>query len=226
VIEILSFWRNDADRQLETRAVHLLAKISERHEIRWLWMIGDSTDLTEKILTKIAADEHPAVRLLRHDTGIVGEGTETRRRRGSVTATAAFAEISEEADFALLHESDLITPFDIADQLLESGGGQPTAGWPVIELNGKRQFYDIWAYRDLRGRPFDSHPPYAKGYRRAGRFKVGSFGSCWLVPAEILRGRVIEKLAVIELCKQWRAEGIDLWVDPRIIVEQPTELWP
>jgi hypothetical protein len=228
MIEILSFWRNDAERQLEARARHLLEKTSSSHEVEWHWVVGDSTDETLDFLcdTALFAGLENRVRIQIADTGIVGEDVPTRRRRGSVTASAAFAELSDEADFILLHESDLRSPPDVADRLLEAAGGRPCAAWPEIEFNGRRQFYDIWAYRDLRGRPFEFHPPFARGYTRGAPFRVSSFGSCWIVPADILRGRVIESRAVLELCEQWQAEGLELFADPRIKILQPVELWP
>ncbi len=241
MIVIMSLWRNDADRDLEARAEHLLSKTSAHHALEWHWVVGDSDDNTLDLLCETAVffGLKDRVRIQIADTGIEGTDTITQRRRGSATASAMFAELDIRAQYAVLHESDLRSAPDVLDALintplcvepntLEGGAIAGIAGWPTINLDPRRppQFYDTWAYRDLRGQPFAARPPYARGWQRNGApFQVGSFGSVWMVPAEILRGRQIESRAVVELCEAWRAEGIDLWVAPEIPIEQPTSLW-
>ncbi len=224
MVVMLSLWRNDVTRDLEARAAHLLSKTS-KHELRWLWITGDNSDETCQRLGDAVPKGMP-VTIIDADTGIIGEDVETRRRRGSETATELFAHIEDTDDFACLHESDLRSEHDVVDQLLASGNGSPIAGWPTLGNGPRARFYDVWAYRDLRGRPFVHRTPYAVGYRPNGPFQVGSFGSVWLVPASLLKDRLIERRAVLELCEQWRAEGVTLLVDPRIAVVQPEELWP
>lgn len=229
--EILSLWRNDAGRELEARARHLLAKRSSSCELSWLWIVGDSSDGTADRLEELAAGAGAAI--IRADSNIVGEDLATRRRRLSVTATTLFQAIDPAADLVLLHESDLQSSDLVVDELLEllylvaSNGGamHAVAGWPTLHLEQQPQFYDVWAYRDLDGRPFSARAPYARGYRRDRPFEVGGFGSVWLAPAGLVRGRVLRELAILELCRQWRAEGVRLWCDPRVAIVQPKHLW-
>ena len=243
MITIMSLWRNDADRDLEVRVEHLLSKSSSRGlAICWLWITGDNDDDTEARLRRLVRmRNHPErdqlnVRIVRHDTDIVGIDAETRRCRGRVTASAMFRHLEFGGDdCAILHESDLVTPADIVDELIdthracEALTGEPTvvAGWPMIEIApGHPQFYDIWAYRDLCGVQFSPKRPFAQGWNRNLQpFEVGSLGSVWLTPTALLYDRTIEAHAVLELCEQWRVEGVRLWADPRIKVIQPIELW-
>lgn len=223
MIEILSLWRNDEERHLFERAEHLLTKTATQ-DIVWLWGIGDSPDLTEDILRAVA-DGDPDVRIVRVDTGITGEDPGTRRERGSASASQLFHQLDPRADYAMLHESDLTSDADVAEQLLLAGDGAPMAGWPTIILDGTPRFYDIWAYRDMSGAMFLPSQPYSPQWHRAGPFPVTSFGSCWVVPAAMLRDRTIVTEAVVELCGQWIAEGYGLSCDPRIKIGQPADLW-
>lgn len=225
-IVIMSLWRNDEHRQIHARVDHLLSKGSLRGEVSWLWMVGDSTDNTYEILTRKVHEcgLHDRVAIGDMTTTPVGEDSATRRVRGSITASVMFSAIDPDADYVVLHESDLVSEPHVVDQLLRSSATvdySPMAGWPTIEITpGHPQFYDVWAYRDLRGRQFSPRT------NLRGRItEVGSFGSVWLAPAAMVIDRIIEKLAIAELCQQWRNEGHHLFVDPNIAIEQPTDLW-
>ena len=231
LVYVMSLWRNDAERDLEDRVKHLLSKSSRQHELRWLWITGDNSDETtqrlgDAVTERMRASAGPCpVTIVDADTGIVGEDTATRRRRGSAHATEMFSQIPADAGFVLLHESDLQSEVDVIDQLFDAGNGQPIAGWPMININAAAQFYDVWAYRDLHGRQFMPSEPFSQQYVSGRPFRVGSFGSVWLAPADLVRGRVITDRAILELCEQWRAEGVVLWCDPRIPIVQPVNLW-
>ena len=231
-VVIVSFWRNDAARSLDARVAHLLAKTApEGMRLRHLWAVGDSIDATWDTLWYVATaksgwpdDPHPDMDLqvMRTDTHLLGEDTPTRRRRGAATATRAFAAIRDDDHFVLLHESDLQTPVDIVGRLDgpwgKPGDHEAHAGWPTLGDGG--MFYDIYAYRHLRGPNF-----VANETRPAYRFEVASFGSCWLAPAALVRNRVLGEDCVVDLCRQWKAEGVHLWVDPTVTVVQPVDLW-
>lgn len=230
-IGIMSLWRNDAHRNIEARVAHLALKAGNTaHEISYHWVVGDSSDSTAEDLARFAEVlMRPAldVEILIVDSGIAGEDTPTRRCRLSHNASALFAELPEDLDYVLLHESDILSPESIVDQLLDVGPRHlPCAAWPVMELHGRDVFYDIWAFRDLGGVQFRQVPPYAKGWSRTRRpFRVSSFGTVWLAPAGLVRGRVLDEHAIVDLCKQWGEDGVALWCAPRVVVRQPTELW-
>lgn len=213
----MSLWRNDAKRQLELRVEHLLSKTSRHHEVTWLWAVGDSSDDTESYLRSVAANNE-MVTVMRSDSDVRMDDIVSRRYRAAWTASHMFAEIPLDTDFVCLHESDLLSQPDVLDQLLSTKS--PVAAWPIIKFNGQSQFYDIWAFRGLDGIPFSAHmqPP-------AYPVCVRSFGSVWLAPAHLVRNRVLDETAIVGLCQQWFAEGISMYVNPSVIVEQPADLW-
>jgi hypothetical protein len=181
---------------------------------RWVWVVGDSTDETEAIL-RAAADTDKRITLVRHDTNIEGTDPKTRVRRISQTYSAGFDCVDPEDDYWCLHESDLQSPTDLIGQFLASGLC-PVAGWVKLD----EMFYDTWAYRK-NGRMFSNYEP-----RPSEPFQVDSFGSCAMWQAEDLRaGLRVEAMDFVEISEKLRARGRTLWVDPRITIVQPRELW-
>jgi hypothetical protein len=182
--------------------------------VRWLWAVGDSNDETEARLREIGGDR---ATVLYFHSGVIGEHVQASRKRTSMTATAMFRHLTDADDFACLHESDLVSPPDVLDRFLAND--MPVAGWPTICLDGGIRFYDVWAYRGVDGRHFGADQA------ASSTMEVGSFGSCWLAPVSLVRDRVIGEDCVVDLCRQWRSEGVRLWVDPTIQIEQPVDLW-
>jgi len=222
IITVVSLWRNDAGRGLRERARHLLVKESSTHDVEFLWGVGDSVDGTRSQLLKIHANHHATRQLtiVNVDTDIVGEDVHSRRIRLSAAATTLFSLIPPHSDFTVLHESDLRSSRNILG-LLAPFKGWPTAAWPTINLTGDPQFYDIWAYRHL-----DDGRNFTPNERRPNHhFEVSSFGSVWVAPSNLVRGRVMKHHAVVELCSQWRDEGVKLYCDPSVEVIQPVDLW-
>lgn len=216
---LLSFWRTDVARDLEARAAHLLAKGGRG--VRWLWVVGDSRDDTEARLRELA---HPAVTIIRHDTGIVGEDVPTRLRRFSRTADAGLAAIQPGDDRVLIHESDLRSPRNIVHALAGSSL-EAVAGWPELTLAGRTILYDTWAYR-AHGRKFDAYPPFNAVYRHDRRFEVESVGSVWSLPAwPLLEGVRCQDEGSVGICAGLRARGVRVLVDPSVTIVQPKHLW-
>jgi hypothetical protein len=221
---LLSYWRNDADRDIWTRMNHLLLK---KDVEQFMWVVGDSSDDTAAILHE-AADIDSRVLVLHADSGIKGEDIDTRRRRISHTETLAYGTIAHmpDIDYVIQHESDLRSPVDVVARLLALADERTVvAGWPILHLPSGPVFYDIWAYRGLDGDPFTGSAPYHVSYRADEPFEVGAVGSVWLGHRKLWAHRGIERECCLELCRQWRAEGVRILVDPRIEIEQPRELW-
>lgn len=233
-VAMLSLWRNDADRQLEERALRLLAK--SYPALRWVWVVGDSTDDTYKRLREVLnlARFGRRVDLLQIDTGILGEDPATRRRRLGATANAWLDMVREDDAYLLVHESDLISPLDVVERLLAHvrAGRCPVAGWPILPIGGGQSlFYDIWAYRK-DGQMFSNYPPFSACYRPDQPFEVDSVGSVWMFEAADARkqpdgtsGARFGDEACLTMCAELRAMGRRFWVDPQLVIVQPTELW-
>jgi len=223
-ITMISLWRNDANRKINDRIKHLLEK--NREGLRYLWVVGDSTDHTEDIL-RWTAEHHDNIVVLRYDTMIVGEDLVTRWERLSACVNAAFAAVRKEDDYVIVHESDIISPEDIVDKLVNHAreGRCPIAAWPMLGL----VFYDVWAYRaynnDGKLTHFKNNYPYHDVYKPDEPFRVMSCGTLWILHAKDARWiRVVDR-AVVEVCDILTTNGAQIWVDPTIIVAQPKDLW-
>lgn len=228
-VVLCSMWRNDSHRDLEKRAAHLLSKRGPGGSPRLIWVVGDSEDDTYERLREFAAGDQ-RVTVAAYLTGIHGSDFESRLRRLSMTASQWFlmaAAGAKPADYLIVHESDLISPPDVVERLLAhaAAGRRCVAGWPVIRLGAREQFYDTWGYR-AGGVQFDAWPPYHAVYRADEPFEVDSFGSVYMLPAKAVEGGVPNwDDGVIGLCAHLRARGERLWVDPTLRIEQPVALW-
>lgn len=224
----MSLWRDDVNRSLLKRAFHLLQKSYPK--LRWIWVVGDSSDATHEMLETVAEAVYPdrRVDVSVCDTSIVGDAPAVRRIRLGVTANAWFDKLEPEDHYLLVHESDLLSPVDVVERLLDHvhSGRCPIAGWPVLPIpNGGALFYDIWAYRK-DGQMFSNVPPYHACYNAEEPFEVDSVGSCWMFEAEDARqGARFGDQAVLSMCRTLRAKGRRFWVDPKLTIVQPSELW-
>lgn len=225
-VVMCSLWRNDANRRLADRVEHLLAKTKAYPNLRYVWVVGDSRDDTTQALADLVDVPFDNVRIVDIGyTGIEGNDHPSRLRRLSETANEWW-NWCENADYIMVHESDIVSPPDVVNRLVAHAerGRCPIAGWPVLELQGQKLFYDTWAYRK-DGVRFTNSPPYHDCYRADEPFVVDSFGTMYLFHAEDVPLVHFEDNAVLDLCRQLRAQGRDLWVDPALVIEQPRDLW-
>lgn len=224
-VVMASMWRNDCARRLVDRVEHLLAKSESYPALRWVWVVGDSRDDTTQALAELSYGYKVQIVDI-GDTGIEGEDAHSRLRRLSETANEYF-NWCENADYILVHESDIASPGNIVNRLVaHAGQGRcPIAAWPMLEIApGRSIFYDTLCYRK-DGQQFTHHPPYHADYVPDKPFTVDSFGSVFMFHAEDAPLLRMENRGVLDLCDQLRQQGRTLWVDPTLEVVQPYDLW-
>lgn len=224
----MSMWRNDARRNLGARLGTLLTK--SYPNLRWVWVVGDSSDTTEAELHRFRSmlEQSVAERvtIVRRDTDIRGSDPQTRMLRCTATFNACLDQTLPDDDYVIWHESDLVTPTDLVERLLSSGQ-EVIAGWPVLRLSDGWVFYDTWGYR-ADGEKFTNHAPYHAVYQPDTVFEVETVGSCWMFPAREVQqpdGIRCTDMGVVELCQGLRQRGYRVWVDPKLTIIQPSELW-
>ncbi len=216
-VVMMSLWRDDAEKDLEARAEHLLSK---RGVARWVWVVGDCEDDTKMRLESAAwTNTDKNIEIIRGDTGILGEAPDVRVRRLSQTIKTGLEAIHDSDDWIIIHESDLRSPADVVERFLKTGK-EVVAGWVTLEPQGI--FYDTWGYR-ADGELFANHFPYHRRYQRSGVFEVDSVGSCWMFPAGEARHIMPERFACVEMCAKLKTRGRTIWVDPTIPIVQPSE---
>lgn len=227
-VVLMSMWRNDTRRNLGARVGTLLSK--SYPNLRWVWVVGDSSDETESELHRLRSHlkkrAAERITIVRRDTNIRGSDPHTRMLRCTATFNACLDQTEADDDFVIWHESDLVTPPDLVERLL-SHGKDVIAGWPVLRLGNGWVFYDTWGYR-VGGDKFTNEPPYHPVYRPDAVFEVDTVGSCWMFPAREVRqpdGLRCTDMGVVELCDGLRQRGYRVWVDPRLTIIQPSELW-
>lgn len=224
-VVMCSMWRNDLHRQLVDRAEHLLAKAETYPNLRFFWVVGDSDDDTLGALIDLSDGYDVAFTEI--NTGIPGADAQSRLRRLSATANCYLAADSAVCEYILVHESDILSPGDIVNRLVDHAeqGRCPIAAWPVLEIApGRKIFYDVLAFRK-DGTQFSHNPPYHPGYVVDAPFTVDSFGSVFLFNAADAPYVHMRERAVLDLCEGLRARGRTLWVDPTIECVQPVGLW-
>lgn len=225
-VVMASLWRNDANRRIVDRVEHLLAKAETYPSLRWVWVVGDSIDDTTQTLAALSVGYD--VQIVDINTGIEGDDATSRLRRLSETANEYF-NWCENADYILIHESDIASPGNVVNRLVAHAeqGRCPVAGWPTIQLRGEQgvaYFYDTLCYRK-DGVRFTNDVPYHRCYRYPDPFTVDSFGSVFLMHGEDAPLIHMKDRAVLDLCDQLRQQGRTLWVDPALNMQHPVDLW-
>lgn len=226
-VVMCSMFRNEIapNRRLVDRVEHLLAKAESYPNMRYVWVVGDSTDDTARALAQLSIGYD--VRIVDiGDTGIEGIDATSRLRRLSATANEYF-NWCENVDYVLVHESDIASPSNIVNKLVAHAeqGRCPIAAWPTFEVRpGMRWFYDVLCF-SKDGRRFRNSPPFHPCYVSDKPFVVDSFGTCFIFHAEDVSLLHMNDRAVLDLCKQLREQGRTLWVDPTLEVVQPYDLW-
>lgn len=225
LVVMCSMWRNDMARNLVDRVEHLLAKAEAWPNLRWVWVVGDSTDGTADALRDLSRGYDVRVVDI-GDTGIEGNDMAARLRRLSVTGNHYF-KYAQGADYVLIHESDILSPHDLVPRMvrLAERGLCPIAAWPTLEIRpGYRIFYDTYVYRK-DGVRFRHTPPYHQAYQPDRPFIVDSAGTVLMFHGADVGEVIMDRRAILDLCWHLKKLGRDIWVDPTLEVVQPHALW-
>lgn len=225
-VVMASMWQNETapNRRLVDRVEHLLAKSETYPALRWVWVVGDSTDDTMQALWQLSRGYD--VFITRVETGIEGDDARSRLRRLSETANEYF-NWCDNADYILIHESDIASPSNIVNRLVAHAerGLCPVAAWPTLEIRpGHKMLYDVWALRK-DGVRFKHHPPYHPGYKRDEVFEVDSAGTVMLFDTRDAKYIHMVDGGFLDLCQQLKEQGRSIYVDPALEVCQPFDLW-
>lgn len=225
-----SMWYADAGKHLADRAMHLLSK----HGVtRWLWTVRPAADPTLQMLDGVRLKLDKNVEFVVEDWEQVPE----RLPRLSKAGDNLLDYVGDE-EWVLWHESDLLTPPNIAHLLAETPGAA-VGGWPVLShsedhpelrlvaplhMTGESFFYDTWGYRK-DGVRFTNRTPCHPCVQPTP-FMLDSVGSVVLIKAEYIRaGARMNGNGLVGLCESIRSMGGEVLCDPRVPVVQPLPLW-
>lgn len=228
-VVMCSLWKEDIDRQLQARMEHLTAKTYPG--LRWIWSVGVGAhagdDQTWNAIKRFA-DGHPDLDITRVPSREAGmEGEALRLERLSVAMNAALDQVTDDDDVVLVHESDLVSPADVVERLL-AHGKDCVGAWTVLRLQGRDVFYDTWATRKNGTRFQNKYPyhPQLKDGEENGLYPVDSVGSVWIFPArEVIQHLRYGQMETLSICQRLVALGYQFWIDPKLIVRQPEDLW-
>jgi|GEM_PF-6719039 len=247
----VSMFMADCGKHLQRRLEHL---VSKRGVSAWVWIVRRTNDVTDRLLHAFVDSSPVPAMVIEESWPQPADRLMAVSMAGDVAMNAA---LMRGAERILFHESDLISPEDVALRLGEVLDSSPAAavagGWPCLASEGMDEslmlfdgaarlgremqiafdgqpaalpfFYDSWGYR-LDGQRFASVPPYSPCYRPDEPFRLDSVGSVALIDARWLRyGARMEHDGFVRLCDQIRQMEGEVWCDPRIIINQPLELW-
>ena len=220
-----SLWMNDADRQIQARMERLTSHVAPG-PLRFAWGVGDSQDGTPDILREYA-DAHPGldIEIVDVTTGMASTNPAERVARKSKATSKLLDTVRATDDVWIHHESDLTSPYFLPEAMVNLGDVGAGMVW-LQHPNGRKAFYDTWAYRK-GGRQFEMAYPYHPCYTPGAPFEVDSVGSCFSMPASAIRdGLRCEKMDVLELTTKLRQDyGYRIMVDPDVDIYQPYDLW-
>lgn len=238
-IAMMSMFMNEGD-DLESKVNHLLSKERGNHRVRFIWVIGKTSKpdntlvrlLLLKTMHQLRTGIKSCVSTVSADSPIADDTTDIRERlrRLSDHARAGLECLRTTDDYLLIHESDLVSPSNVIDQLVNLSTEMDfatVAGWPTLTLGrNSKVFYDIWAYRK-NGEHFRGSAPYCEGFN--GKvIEVDSVGSVWCAPAKyFLESKTAwpHTEACVEMCNGIRSLGGKIYVDPEMEIIQPKSRW-
>lgn len=226
MIALMSIHRNNTDR-LPTyfKRVSALrgAVMATGQPFSLIAVEGDSTDNTRHDLIRHARRHRIDLTLVDHNHGEAHYGSvehPTRLRALSGVLNAGFDAIPPTATAVIYVESDLLWHASTLMRLLAT---QRESGFDVLSplVMAGAHFYDVWGYRDLDGNRFSPFTPYHHALNGCP-MEVSSVGSCFVASAAVAsQCRVRDDYALVGWCRDVRAHGYRIAVDPILTVRHP-----
>lgn len=176
---------------------------------------GDSADDTRARLRRHLERSGRSFDLVIHEHGgpHYGQVTDPERfRQRTGCKNAGLDRVPASADVVVYVEGDLI--WTAADFV--SLAGKLEDGVDVIAPSvwAGYSFYDIWGFRDLDGRWFESGPPYSPSLNDDELTEVGSAGSCLVMRAQVAHMcRMTDEEEIVGFCKDARSKGFRIFTD-------------
>jgi len=200
------------------------------HTLELVLVWGDCLDRTAAHLANGAeALGLPYNLVERSHGGPVYGSTEALERMVALSyvGNGVFEHVGRDVDALVYVESDLLWRPETFARLLRRL--ELDAAFDVVSplIFAGRAFYDIWAFRKS-GHRFGPFPPYhgELDLLSGALTEVDSTGSCLVMRADVARKVRIPTagpgdLALVGFCREARAAGFRIWVDPRERIDHP-----
>jgi hypothetical protein len=167
--------------------------------------------------------------LLKHDvTGSAVASVESQARFRNLSAvgnTALRAARDSGAKYVLWLESDFLIPGDLVARLLGSAGPGffCVAPVPVFYKDGRKQFYDTWAFEGPNGQRWGNHDLDRLLGVRAQLRPMRSVGSCVLLDGDLMREFSLDcgEGCLPALCRAAGGRHLPIQCDLTLEIEHP-----
>ena len=225
-IAVGSAFRNSAGAHL-SRYIHQLDRfrveaLARGHHVRWIAAEGDSVDNTRMEILRFARqlpiELHITVRA--HGGPVFGstEGAD-RMKALSYVGNGILENVGPDVDALVYIESDLVWKPGTMLRLIDKLEGDVDVVSPLIFAG--EAFYDIWAFRK-GGERFGPFAPFHPELHPTELTEVESAGSCLVMRGEVARTcRIVDDMALVGFCRDARAKGYNIYVDPTERIEHP-----
>lgn len=233
-VVIGSLFRDSSSRGELKRYIHQVESVDWDGPVRVIAMHGDSSDDTLEHLHRWQSiSQRVKMTIIHRDTGEPNYGSVVNIYRFAHLAEIANQVVEEYRgeDYFMWMESDIIwkpnlfRQFSFLDKDVQA---------PMVLHEGRKTFYDTWAYRQgtIQVNPlpddygpgcFAWMPPYHPCYSPVQPFQVDTAGTCLWVSKRVMETdpRFTQEEAIVGYCKQVVERGWQIWVNPRVTIWHP-----
>ena len=184
---------------------------------------GDSIDHTRRALEEGLATRSIATTLVdvSHGGPVYGSCEAPERFKAlQGVGNGILGAVGLDVDALVYVESDLIWRSEEIMGLIERLSASIDVVAPMIWAGDC--FYDVYAFRDLKGERFGPFMPYSDCLRDRLLAEIGSAGSCLVMKGAVAREcRITEKDGLVGFCRIARSKGYRIWVDSEREVRHP-----